>query len=234
MNTMMQLARDHSCDWAAKARTFLLLFTTQNLLHANDFLFLLLFKSKSETKRSARKLRYWYRYNRVGPQQMAGNALPAVGSRSPRPRGPTTLDSGRRAHPASSASLSLSSPVPMHLPVPPSAAHVDPACLPQSVLLAIISRAARPRRPSPSAAPTHSGQRSAACGLSRGGSRRLFGSAVVRGMSSFAVSGARLGVVRPGGGGGSARSGAERRSGVDLPSLLFRRKDSFSRTAQCT
>nr|CAB3486970.1 unnamed protein product [Digitaria exilis] len=48
-------------------------------------------------------------------------------------------------------------------------------------------------------------------------------------MASFAVSGARLGVVRPGGGGGSARSGGERRSGVDLPPVLFRRKDSFSR-----
>ncbi|AQK62703.1 Protein MOR1 [Zea mays] len=44
-------------------------------------------------------------------------------------------------------------------------------------------------------------------------------------MASFAVSGARLGVVRPG---GSARSGGERRSAVDLPSLLFRRKDAFS------
>jgi len=42
------------------------------------------------------------------------------------------------------------------------------------------------------------------------------------------VSGARLGVVRPGG--GAARSGGERRSGVDLPPVLFRRKDSFSRT----
>ena len=52
-----------------------------------------------------------------------------------------------------------------------------------------------------------------------------------RGMASFAVSGAgaRLGVVRPG---GSARSGGERRSGVDLPSVLFRRKDAFSRTAR--
>nr|CAB3484439.1 unnamed protein product [Digitaria exilis] len=49
-------------------------------------------------------------------------------------------------------------------------------------------------------------------------------------MASFAVSGARLGVVRPGVGGGSARSGGERRSGVDLPPVLFRRKDSFSRT----
>ncbi|KAG2571948.1 1,4-alpha-glucan-branching enzyme 2, chloroplastic/amyloplastic-like [Panicum virgatum] len=47
-------------------------------------------------------------------------------------------------------------------------------------------------------------------------------------MASFAVSGARLGVVRPGG--GAARSGGERRSGVDLPPVLFRRKDSFSRT----
>ncbi|KAL6841200.1 hypothetical protein ACP4OV_028973 [Aristida adscensionis] len=47
-------------------------------------------------------------------------------------------------------------------------------------------------------------------------------------MASFAVSGARLGVVRPGGG-GSARSSGERRSAVDLPGLLFRRKDSFSR-----
>lgn len=48
-------------------------------------------------------------------------------------------------------------------------------------------------------------------------------------MASFAVSGARLGVVRAAGGGGisSARSGG----GVDLPSLLFRKKDSFSRTA---
>jgi len=46
-------------------------------------------------------------------------------------------------------------------------------------------------------------------------------------MASFAVSGARLGVVRPG---GSARSGGERRSAVDLPSVLFRRKDAFSRT----
>ncbi|ONM17786.1 1,4-alpha-glucan-branching enzyme 2, chloroplastic/amyloplastic-like [Zea mays] len=50
---------------------------------------------------------------------------------------------------------------------------------------------------------------------------------VGRGMASFAVSGARLGVVRPG---GSARSGGERRSAVDLPSVLFRRKDAFSRT----
>ncbi|AQK73317.1 uncharacterized protein [Zea mays] len=50
---------------------------------------------------------------------------------------------------------------------------------------------------------------------------------VGRGMALFAVSGARLGVVRPG---GSTRSGGERRSAVDLPSLLFRRKDAFSRT----
>lgn len=51
-------------------------------------------------------------------------------------------------------------------------------------------------------------------------------------MASFAVSGAgaRLGVVRPGGGGPARSAGGERRSGVDLPSVLFRRKDAFSRT----
>lgn len=51
-------------------------------------------------------------------------------------------------------------------------------------------------------------------------------------MASFAVSGARLGVVRAGGGGGGGGGGpAARSGGVDLPSVLFRRKDSFSREA---
>jgi hypothetical protein len=45
-------------------------------------------------------------------------------------------------------------------------------------------------------------------------------------MASFAVSGATLGVVRAA---SSARSGADRKGGVDSPSLLFRKKDS-SRT----
>lgn len=50
------------------------------------------------------------------------------------------------------------------------------------------------------------------------------------GMASFAVSGARLGVVRAG---AAAAAGwpAARSGGVDLPSVLFRRKDSFSREA---
>lgn len=50
-------------------------------------------------------------------------------------------------------------------------------------------------------------------------------------MASFAVSGARLGVVRAGGGGGGGGGPAARSGGVDLPSVLFRRKDSFSREA---
>ncbi|CAL5027661.1 unnamed protein product [Urochloa decumbens] len=110
-----------------------------------------------------------------------------------------------------------------------SAAHVAPlahssALQHRSLPGVIISRAA-PRSPPLPHARAHS--------LPRGLARVAgVGSAAVgsgTGMASFAVSGARLGVVRPGGG-GSARSGAERRSGVDLPSVLFRRKDSFSRT----
>ncbi|VAH47604.1 unnamed protein product [Triticum turgidum subsp. durum] len=46
-------------------------------------------------------------------------------------------------------------------------------------------------------------------------------------MATFAVSGATLGVARPASaGGGLLRSGSERRGGVDLPSLLLRKKDS--------
>uniref|UniRef100_A0A8R7PG48 Glycosyl hydrolase family 13 catalytic domain-containing protein n=1 Tax=Triticum urartu TaxID=4572 RepID=A0A8R7PG48_TRIUA len=47
-------------------------------------------------------------------------------------------------------------------------------------------------------------------------------------MATFAVSGATLGVARPAGAGGGLlpRSGSERRGGVDLPSLLLRKKDS--------
>ncbi|KAM0842265.1 hypothetical protein ACQ4PT_058466 [Festuca glaucescens] len=52
-------------------------------------------------------------------------------------------------------------------------------------------------------------------------------------MASFAVSGATLGVVRADGGASSARSGAERRGGVDSPPLLFRKKDSSRAVLSC-